>query len=104
MFADAAPQPTDLLWDSLKIGFWNHILRTVLVTIFLILLVLFWAIPVFFISSIANLATITNIEGFSWLEPILNINSIGTGFIEGFFPSLVLIIFMALLVPIIKVM
>jgi len=76
MTAQPAPEPDDILWDSLKIGKIQRIIRIVLVFIFFFLLIFLWSIPVTFIVSIANLGTLSQINGFGWLSGITNVNII----------------------------
>lgn len=76
MTAQAAPEPDDLLWDSLKIGKINRLIRVILVFIFFFLLIFLWAIPITFIVSISNLGTLSQIDGFGWLSGITSVNII----------------------------
>jgi hypothetical protein len=68
----------------------------VIVNVLVFLLIFFWMIPVAFASSIANLTTLTSLLPF--LVPILDLSATVKGFIEGFLPGLILIIFFAILV------
>jgi calcium permeable stress-gated cation channel len=69
--------------------------RRLVVFIVTIALIVFWSIPTAFAVSIANVSTLSNIKAFQWLEwissyPILK------GFVEGYFPVLVIFIFFQL--------
>ncbi len=95
-----APDSEDIIWANLKIEYWSHLLRSLLVNVFMFFLVFFWAIPVAFLSSITTLENVT--DKLPFLEPFLDLNSTLKGFIQGFLPSVVLLIFMAILVPVIR--
>ncbi|EGG22185.1 hypothetical protein DFA_04303 [Cavenderia fasciculata] len=96
-----SPDPSDIFWKNLSVGYKSILIRTLLVSIFIFFLVFFWSIPVAFLSGFSNLATLAKISAFSWLVDIINKSSVLSGFLQGFLPNLVLIIFMIILVPII---
>jgi len=58
-------------------------------------LVFFWIIPVAFVGSLTTLQALSAKVPF--LEPVANSSSIVKGFLQGFLPTLALVIFMALL-------
>eukprot|EP01133_Synstelium_polycarpum_P002930 gene2930-3370_t len=97
----SAPDPHDVYWPNTSIGIKSFWTRTFFVCIFVFALVFFWSIPVTFLSGFSNLGTLAKISAFSWLVDVINKSSILSGFLQGFLPNLVLIIFMALLIPII---
>ena len=76
-------------------------LRKIISSILTTLLVFFWVVPVGFVSSLSNLSTLSSIPGLGFLVSVFNLNETVKGFIQGFLPSLALILFMILLIPII---
>lgn len=93
---EPAPQPDNIVWDSLHVSHINRWLRSLIVNIVTFLLIFFWLIPVAFASSLSNLQTLSTLLPF--LTPLLSLSPVITGFIEGFLPGLVIIIFFAILV------
>ncbi len=78
-------------------------MRNILVYLFLFGLIFFWSIPVGFISALCNLSNLSKVKFLGdILKEVVGISPMVKGFLEGFLPSLALIVFMALLVPIIK--
>ncbi|EFA85535.1 hypothetical protein PPL_01493 [Heterostelium album PN500] len=98
----SAPDPYDVYWPNVSYTSHSFFIRSLIVSIFIFGLVFFWSIPVAFLSGFSNLATLSKISAFSWLVDIIEKSSVLAGFLQGFLPNLVLIIFMALLIPIIK--
>ena len=62
---------------------------------FVIVMIIFWAIPVAFVGSISNINYLTNRVHF--LKFILNIPPVILGIVTGLLPSIMLAILMALL-------
>ena len=56
-----------------------------------------WIIPVSFVSSLSNLQAISRNGPFNFLEPVFEVSSVVTGLIEGYLPTIVLAVFMAVL-------
>lgn len=74
-----------------------------IVNVFTFFLVFFWMVPVTFVSSLSNLETLSKVEGLSFLVDVVESSTAVKNFVDGFLPSLALIIFMALLLLIIRV-
>eukprot|EP00047_Mylnosiga_fluctuans_P021995 m.111903 g.111903 ORF g.111903 m.111903 type:complete len:645 (-) comp9099_c0_seq3:778-2712(-) len=91
----AAPEPRDVHWDNCKMAFHNRSIRTTLFNIATFALVLFWIIPVAFVASLTTLEALS--ASLPFLEPIVNANAVFKAFLQGFLPTLALLIFMALL-------
>jgi hypothetical protein len=89
--------PSEVVWKSLKISWWQRVVRRLVVVGFITALVVFWAIPVAFVGLISN---ITYLENFTWLHWLTKIPPTIMGVISGLLPSVMLAILMAL-VPII---
>lgn len=90
-------QPNEIVWKSLFIPWWQLFVRRYAVYSFIAVLIIFWAIPVGIIGVIAQVNTLKQLPGLTWLgdipKPIL-------GVISGLLPSVALSILMSL-VPII---
>lgn len=97
-----APEPSDVNWEWLHISLHSHRVRTIIVNVGIFFLVFFWSVPVVFLSGFSNLETLSHIDGFSFLVDAVTTSSVITGFLQGFLPNLVLILFMALLTLIIR--
>jgi hypothetical protein len=65
-------------------------------------LVIFWTIPIQFALGLANLTNLAKIPGISFLVGLFSINAAIKGFIEGLLPSLVVIAFFELVVPLLR--
>ncbi|PMD62966.1 DUF221-domain-containing protein [Hyaloscypha bicolor E] len=89
--------PNEVVWKSLKISWWQRVVRRLGVVGFVTALVVFWAIPVAFVGLISNIAYL---ENFTWLHWLTKIPPTIMGVISGLLPSVMLAILMSL-VPII---
>ena len=89
--------PNEIVWKSLKISWWQRVVRRIAVLGFITALIVFWAIPVAFVGLISN---ITYLETYSWLTWLEKIPSVIMGVITGLLPAVMLSILMSL-VPVI---
>uniref|UniRef100_A0A2N9FUE2 CSC1/OSCA1-like 7TM region domain-containing protein n=1 Tax=Fagus sylvatica TaxID=28930 RepID=A0A2N9FUE2_FAGSY len=89
-----APEPRQLIWSNLKIKFFQRQLRQYVVYVLVALTILFYMIPIGFISALTTLDNLKKLLPF--LKPIVNIAAIKT-VMEAYLPQLALIIFLALL-------
>lgn len=90
-------QPNDIIWKNLNKK--NMVTRLIMIasTIFVVLMIVFWAIPVAFVGAISNIKTLETIGFLTW---IAKIPSVILGVITGLLPSVMLAVLMAL-VPIV---
>ncbi|KAK5991361.1 hypothetical protein PT974_09642 [Cladobotryum mycophilum] len=90
-------KPNEVVWKSLALPWWQLILRKYAVYGFITVLIVFWAVPVGIVGIVAQVNTLKNIPGLTWIsdipKPIL-------GVISGLLPSVALSILMSL-VPVI---
>ncbi|KAN0026410.1 hypothetical protein ACTFIV_007394 [Dictyostelium citrinum] len=98
-----APDPNDVYWPNIHIGGKQLYVRGLIVMVLTFLLIFFYTIPITFISGFSNLGTLAKIKAFSWLVTLINKSPKLTSFLTGFLPGLALMIFLALLVPILKI-
>lgn len=89
--------PNEIVWKSLKISWWQKVIRRYAVVGFITALIVFWAIPVAFVGLISN---INYLESYSFLAWLTKIPAVIMGVITGLLPSVLLAILMSL-VPII---
>jgi len=93
-----AVTPDEVVWKNLRIKKMERRLRILGTSIFLTLMIIFWAIPVAVVGAISNINYLTSNVPF--LSFINDIPSVILGVVTGLLPSLLLSILMAL-VPII---
>lgn len=93
--------PDEVIWQNLRIKWWERILRNAATITFVALLVIFWAIPVALVGVISN---INNLTSYKWLAWINKIPSAILGVITGLLPSVMLAVLMALLPIILRLM
>ncbi|KAI9170745.1 hypothetical protein HJFPF1_00216 [Paramyrothecium foliicola] len=83
----------EVIWDSLRMSWWERIVRRTLIFALIIAAIIFWSIPSAFVGIVSNVDFLSNIAFLSWIsklpKPIL-------GFLGGFIPALALSLFMSL--------
>ncbi|KAB5577769.1 hypothetical protein GE09DRAFT_1087316, partial [Coniochaeta sp. 2T2.1] len=90
-------RPSEVIWKSLALPWWQRLIRRYLVIAFISALILFWAIPVAVVGAISNVNYLKTISWLTWLDKI---PSFIMGVITGLLPAVALSILMSL-VPII---
>jgi len=95
MEVKVAPELRDVYWPALRFTQQERSIRTFIVSVVTALLIVFWMVPVGFIMGVANLRGLAG--KWSWLSGINDIPNVILGFIEGYLPVLVLLVFFALL-------
>ncbi|PFH59337.1 hypothetical protein XA68_12489 [Ophiocordyceps unilateralis] len=90
-------KPSEVVWKSLSVPWWQVIIRRYAVYAFITALILFWAIPVAIIGLITQVKTLMQLPGLHWLGqipgPIL-------GVISGLLPAVAMSIVLSL-VPVV---
>lgn len=89
-----APEPRQLLWPNLKINYFERELRQFVVYVIVALIVVFFMIPITFISAVTTLKNLVKLLPF--IKPVVRIDALRT-VLEAYLPQLALIIFLALL-------
>ncbi|KAL5773956.1 hypothetical protein ACOSP7_011513 [Xanthoceras sorbifolium] len=89
-----APESRELLWNNLKIKFFQRQLRQYVVYIIVALTILFYMIPIGVISAFTTLDNLKKLLPF--IKPVVNIGSLKT-VLEAYLPQLALLLFLALL-------
>jgi hypothetical protein len=90
-------RPGEVIWSSLRIPWWQIVIRRYMVLGFISAMILFWAVPVAFVGAVSNIETLASISWLAWLK---DIPSAILGIITGLLPSVMLSLLMSL-VPII---
>src|SRR5438552_6556121 len=87
------PQPSEIIWSNVGISYPERMGRFVATTGFVIVMIIFWAIPVAFVGTISNINYLTNRVHF--LKFIQSIPPVILGVITGLLPSIMLAVLMA---------
>ncbi|WYZ46262.1 hypothetical protein EsH8_IX_000487 [Colletotrichum jinshuiense] len=90
-------QPTEVIWKSLRVSWWQRVVRRYLVIAFVTALIIFWAIPVTVVGIITQVSYLETVVFLTWLKQIPDVIM---GVISGLLPSVALSILMSL-VPVI---
>ncbi|XP_068653991.1 CSC1-like protein ERD4 [Aristolochia californica] len=89
-----APEPRQLLWLNLPINFYQRQIRRTVIYFIVFLTVVFYMIPIGFISALTTLANLRKLLPF--LKPVVDMPAIKT-VLEAYLPQIALIVFLALL-------
>ncbi|KAL6880833.1 DUF221 domain-containing protein [Trichoderma novae-zelandiae] len=90
-------RPEEVIWDSLRMKWWERIIRRLLILCGITAAIIFWSIPSAFIGAVSNMDFLTKeIPFLHWLDKL---PSFVKGVISGFLPPFALSVLMAL-VPI----
>lgn len=90
--------PDEIVWKSLKISWWQKVVRRYVVLGAITAMIIFWAIPVAAVGAISNVPQL--MKEYSWLSFLEKVPSKIMGVISGLLPSVLLSVLMSL-VPII---
>lgn len=89
-----APEPRQIIWSNLSTNFYERQIRQYVVYFIVFLTVVFYMIPIGFVSAFTTLSNLVKLLPF--IKPIVKENAIRT-VLEAYLPQLALIIFLALL-------
>jgi len=90
-----APLPHDILWENLHRGRWFQAAARLVVLFLFCVLLLFWSIPVSFLSSLDQIARIPLVG--PGLKDVLTLSPWLSGFVQAYLPAIVLALFNLLL-------
>lgn len=93
--------PEEIVWKSLKISWWQKVVRRYVVMGAIAALIIFWAIPVAAVGLISNVPQLMTYSWLSWLEKIPKQI---LGVISGLLPSVLLAVLMSLVPIIMRIM
>ena len=87
--------PDEVIWENLRIKWWERLVRNATTIAFVCVLVIFWAIPVAFVGFLSNLNQLK--KDYAWLSWLNAVPPVIFGLISGLLPSVLLAVLMALL-------
>lgn len=90
-------QPTEVIWKSLRVSWWQRVVRRYAVIAFISALIIFWAIPVTVVGIISQVSYLKKVSFLTWLDKIPDVIM---GVVSGLLPSVALAVLMSL-VPVI---
>ncbi|KAI8367508.1 uncharacterized protein BYT42DRAFT_128832 [Radiomyces spectabilis] len=93
--AQLAPEPRDVLWENIAMHARERAIRKFMVFIVLIFLVFFWVIPISYFSALTSEDSLQNY--FPWLIDLASKNKILRQLVQGFLPTLGVVVFMSIL-------
>lgn len=94
--ATEAPQPKDVFWKNVGLPYHTRFIQGVIFNILTALVIFFWIIPVGLVSALTSLESLSKFFGHGFQQFLRNYPSI-SGFLAGFMPSLVLMVFILIL-------
>lgn len=97
-----APRDHDICYDAIALTKEQRNTRGLVGSIVTFSMVAFYMIPIVFVSSMTTLSKLT--KTFPFLKPILDTNFAVKGFLEGFLPTLALVVFLAILPGVLKLL
>lgn len=94
--------PDEVIWKNLKINWASRVVRNILTITFVILLIVFWSIPVGFVGILSNIKSLIQLA--PWLNWLNKIPSVIFGIVQGLLPAVLLAVLMSLLPIILRLM
>ncbi|KAI8871220.1 DUF221-domain-containing protein, partial [Ramicandelaber brevisporus] len=94
-------EPSDIIWGNLNLNPYERYIRIAISLGISIALVIFWSIPVTFVSSISSVAALQKIEIFSW---IAKLPQWLLGVIQGLIPPVFMAILMMVLPIVLRIL
>jgi calcium permeable stress-gated cation channel len=94
--------PEQIIWKNLKINWASRVIRNIITTLLVVLLIIFWSIPVGFVGIISNIKSLQ--EKAPFLKFLDKIPPSILGVIQGLLPAVLLAVLMALLPIILRLM
>lgn len=89
-----APEPRQLIWTNLSLNFYAREVRKYVVYVVVFLTIIFYMIPIGFISALTTLKNLMKLLPF--IKPVVKIVAIRT-VLEAYLPQIALIVFLAML-------
>jgi hypothetical protein len=95
MFPDIVGlRPQEILWPSLRMPWWERIIRKFMIQAFIAVMVVFWSIPAAIVGIISNVKMLTSKVPF--LHWISDLPSVIVGLISGLLPAIALSLLMSI--------
>jgi hypothetical protein len=100
-----APAESDIQWRNIRLGWWQQWIRYLLMVAITCVLIIFWGVPVGFMAQWANIDHLETLaalhDSIVWLK---GFGPTAVSILTRLSPTLTLLIFMNLLVPVIRVL
>lgn len=93
--AELAPEPRNVLWENIAMHNRERMIRKGVIFCILVFFVFFWVIPISYFSALTSVNSLRNY--FPWLMNLASKNKILQQIVQGFLPTLGVVIFMAIL-------
>lgn len=90
-------EPSDIFWPNMRMFWWEQLTRLGGAVALIVVLIIFWAIPVAFVGLISNLTYLTDQKAFHWLRFIYNLPTVLLGLITSLLPTVLLAVLMMVL-------
>ena len=84
--------PEDVVWDNLRIKWWERLVRYAATVGFVTALIIFWAIPVAFVGFLSNIGQLRASQ--AWLSWMYKIPDVIFGVVSGLLPSILMAVLM----------
>jgi hypothetical protein len=68
-------KPSEVVWKSLSLPWWQLIVRRYAVVAFIALLIIFWAIPVGIVGIISSVTVLQELPGLTWISDIPEVSA-----------------------------
>ena len=94
-------RPDEVVWSSLRMRWWERIIRRFLIMGLVTTAIIFWSIPSAFIGIISNIKFLTTIPFLTWINLL---PGAVTGFLQGFLPAIALSFWMSLVPAMLRCM
>ncbi|KAG0231838.1 hypothetical protein BGW42_008587 [Actinomortierella wolfii] len=99
-YTTTAPEPRDIYWDNATLPPSELTVRSIVINVILFFLVIFAAGPLTLLSGLLNMDSLEHF--FPWLYKIAAMHPILKDFVQGFLPTLGVVIFLALMPKILE--
>ncbi|KAM6516516.1 hypothetical protein FALCPG4_014700 [Fusarium falciforme] len=86
-------RPDEVVWSSLRMRWWERIIRRFLIMGLVTVAIIFWSIPSAFIGIISNIKFLSSLPFLTWIKLL---PGAVTGFLQGFLPAIALSFWMSL--------
>lgn len=98
--AYSAPDPDDIVWSNMDLTRKQRTIRSFIATVLLTIVLIIAFAPAVFAAALTSLGPLGQVIGF--LEPVLNWGGLSKGLIQSLLPALLVTVFLALLLMIVR--
>lgn len=94
--------PSEIIWSNMKLQWWERLVKSAATSTFVVVMVIFWSIPVAVVGTISQIKYLTTLVPF--LNFINDIPEVILGIITGILPTVMLAVLMALVPIVLRLM